>query len=311
MRKSGARKALATLVILACVAFIGAGIARDFDTLELDEMNWGPLARAGAVLLAAYVIRALAFGVLVRTMDHGAPILTAARVFLGSQLGRYIPGKVWQVAGAGYFASQVGISATAALVGTAYYVVIHNLIGGLLGLGVFLRTAERAGTSGALIVPAVVGVLVVVFASSPAFPALIQHVGRLVGKQLDVRPISVWAVLLTVASSLAVWSLFGVAVVEVFRGTLPGAPAPALGASIATIAAASVAGLAVLIVPSGIGVREAVFVAAFAGTYTVAEGGIVALVLRILMSGIELVLAVISLLGIRGTLQATEQDEAL
>jgi uncharacterized membrane protein YbhN (UPF0104 family) len=62
------------------------------------------------------------------------------------------------------------------------------------------------------------------------------------------------------------------------------------------MAAASVAGLAVLIVPSGLGVREAVFVAAFSGSHTLAEGGVVALVLRVLMSVIELVLSALSIM---------------
>lgn len=309
MPKGRARKVIATLVIGACVLFVGAGIERDFDQIEIERIQWPFVARAAVVLLLAYGLRALAFGVLVRTMDRQAPVLTAARVFLASQLGRYIPGKVWQVAGAGYFASQVGISGTAASLGTAYYIVIHNLIGGLLGLWVFLGASGTPESATTVVTVGMVGLLVIAFASSPAFPRLIRWVGSLVGRELDVRPIPVWAVLLTVASSLCVWSLFGVAVVDVFQGALPESPAPDLVSAITNMAAASVAGLAVLIVPSGLGVREAVFVAAFSGSYTLAEGGVVALALRLLMSGIELVLAVLSLVCIGSRLQPPKQDE--
>jgi uncharacterized membrane protein YbhN (UPF0104 family) len=174
---------------------------------------------------------------------------------------------------------------------------------------VFVGASPAAESTSVLAAAGVAGVLVVAFASSPAFPRLIQWVGEKVGRQFEVRAIPVWAVLLTVASSLCVWSLFGVAVVDVFQGALPGSEAPDLSSAIANIAAASVAGLAVLIVPSGLGVREAVFVAAFSGTYTLAEGGVVALVLRLLMSGIELFLAVVSLTGIGSRLEPPKQDE--
>jgi hypothetical protein len=303
--KGRVRNVIATLVILACIIFVFAGIARDFNRVQLDAIEWDFVARAAVALLGAYVLRALAFSVLLRTMDPDAPILTAGRVFLASQLGRYIPGKVWQVAGAGYFASQFGISAAASLVGTAYYIVIHNLIGGLLGLWVILRLSAASQSINSVVAVLGVGTLVVAFASSPAFTRLIQWVGKKTGRDLQVKAIPVWAVFVTVASSLCVWGLFGIAVVDVFRGVLPGSPAPDLLSAITNMAAASVAGLAVLIVPSGLGVREAVFVAAFSGSHTLTEGGVVALVLRVLMSVIELVLSALSIMRTGSGFRAT------
>lgn len=294
--KGRARKLIATLVIVASIGFVFAGIARDFDRVELSGIVWLYIARAAALLLTAYLIRALAFGVMVRTMDASAPVTVAGRVFLASQLGRYIPGKVWQVAGAGYFASEAGISASASLIGTAYYVVIHNLIGGLLGLWVLLQLSDAGQSVDALAALLGAGALVLAFASSPVFTRLVEWVGKKTGRELRAKAIPIWAVLVVVASSLFVWGLFGLAVVDVFRGAVPGSPVPDILVATSTIAAASVAGLAVLIVPSGLGVREAVFVAAFSGSYTLAEAGVVALVLRVLMSGIELGLSALSVL---------------
>ena len=293
--KGRSRQLVATLIIVACIVFVFSGIARDFNRVDFERVDWTFLARAVASLLLAYGIRALAFGVMVRTMDENAPVTTAARVFLASQLGRYVPGKVWQVAGAGYFASKLGISAAAALVGTTYYVVIHNLIGGLLGLWVILQLSEASESIWAVLAVLALGVFVLAFASSPFFTRLVRWLGEKTGRDLQVRAIPVWAVAVVVVSSLAVWGLFGLAVVDVFQGVLPGAEAPDLLSAICNMAAASVAGLAVLIVPSGIGVREAVFVAAFSGSYTLAEAGVVALVLRVLMSGIELCLSALSI----------------
>ncbi|MGB5812402.1 MAG: lysylphosphatidylglycerol synthase domain-containing protein [Polyangiales bacterium] len=289
------RNALAAVIVLGCMGFVLWGIVRDADAVRFDEIGWSPLVSALLVLVGAYVLRALSFGIIVRTMDASAPLWTAARVFLAAQLGRYIPGKVWQVAGAGYLGSRFGISATASAVGTAYYVVIHNLVGALLGLWVITRALPDSRSSQAGFALLVIGVAAIAFASSPAFPRMIRWLGARLGRNLEFGAIPVWTVFFTIASSLCVWSLFGVAVVDVFAASLPGETAPSWFVGVTHIAAASVAGLAVLVAPSGIGVREAVFVAAFASNYGVGAAGLVALLLRILMSTVELVLSGLSL----------------
>ncbi|MEM7136337.1 MAG: lysylphosphatidylglycerol synthase domain-containing protein [Myxococcota bacterium] len=290
-----ARNALAFVVVASCIGFVGWGIAKDIDQVDLADLDWGAAARASVVLAVAYVFRALSFGVVVKSMDRAAPLWTSARVFLGAQLGRYVPGKIWQVAGAGYLASRFGTSATASVVGTTYYVVVHNLVGALLGLWVVVQRFPETAESDATWVLLIAGVLAVGFASSPAFARLVRWAGTKVGKELDFHAVPVWVAPLTILSSLVVWSLFGVAVVEVFGATVPLEAPPPLEAAITHMAAASVAGLAVLIAPSGLGVREAVFVAAFSDRYSVAVAGLVALVLRLLMSVLEAFLSALSI----------------
>lgn len=289
------RNAVAAAIVLACMGFVVWGIARDIDQIHFEDIVWMRVWRAVVVLLVAYVLRAMAFGVVVRTLDRSAPLWTCARVYLAAQLGRYIPGKIWQVAGAGYLGSRFGVSGAATAVGTAYYVVIHNLVGALLGLWVVSRAFPEAQTNQVGVALAVVGVAVIVFASSPALPRMIRWVAVKMGRELEFGTIPTWALVFTVGSSLCVWSLFGIAVIDTFAAAVPDVPQPSFLVAVSHIAAASVAGLAVLVAPSGLGVREAVFVAAFSKTYSVAAAGLVALLLRILMSGVELVLSGLSL----------------
>jgi len=290
------RNAIATVVVAGGVGFVVWGIVRDAGEVRLEGLAWSAVAFALAALLLAYVLRALSFGVLVRTLDRTAPFATSARVFLAAQLGRYIPGKVWQVAGAGYFASRLGTSPAASVIGTAYYVVIHNLVGALLGLWVVLRIFPKAQSNRAGVALVVVALASIAFASSPAFSRLMAWLGRKAGRELQFEAIPVWGLLFTVASSLCVWVLFGVAVTATFAAVAPAQPTPTLFDAVTHMAAASVAGLAVLVAPSGIGVREAVFVAAFAPSVPLARAGLVALLLRILMSLVEVLLASLSLI---------------
>ncbi|MEM7434319.1 MAG: lysylphosphatidylglycerol synthase domain-containing protein [Myxococcota bacterium] len=289
------RNVIAFVVVASCIGFVAWGIAKDIDQVDLADLDWMAVVRASTVLAVAYVFRALSFGIVVKSMDRGAPLWTSARVFLGAQLGRYVPGKVWQVAGAGYLASRLGTSATASVVGTTYYVVVHNLVGALLGLWVVVQRFPQAAESYATWVLLIAGVFAVGFASSPAFARLVRWAGTKVGRDLDFHAVPVWVAPVTIASSLVVWSLFGVAVVEVFGAAVPLEAPPSLEDAITHMAAASVAGLAVLVAPSGLGVREAVFVAAFSDRYSVAVAGLVALVLRLLMSVLEALLSALSI----------------
>lgn len=296
-RRRWLRNGLAFVVVAGCIAFVVSGIVRDIDQVDLEIIVWAPVARAALILVVAYVFRALSFAAIVRSMAPGAPWVRSARVFLAAQLGRYVPGKIWQVAGAGYLAGRLGVSASASVIGTAYYVVVHNLVGALLGAWAVVQLFPNAASSRSGLAVLAIGAVAVAFASSPGFPRLMRWVGKKFGRNLEFEAIPLWVAFFTVGSSLVVWALFGVAVVDVFGAVVPDDPAPTLVSAITNMAAASVAGLAVLVAPSGIGVREAVFVAAFSPRYSVATAGLVALLLRLLMSLVELVLSALSLGG--------------
>jgi len=85
----------------------------------VDPSEWRPrpvlFVSSCALLVVGYLWTALLWGRLV--LDLGGPRLpawTSVRVFMVANLGRYIPGKVWQIAGLAYLAKREGVQASVA-----------------------------------------------------------------------------------------------------------------------------------------------------------------------------------------------------
>lgn len=253
--------------------------------------HWGPLAVSVAVLMLGYVISALLWGVMVR--DLGGPNLaagTAFRVFFVANLGRYVPGKVWQIAGLALLARRYGVSGPlatgAAVLGQAFAVAGATVV----GLAAFFSGTPELQRWGA--VAAGVVVVVVALCAVPAF--LRRLVGlwfrlarRPVPEGLDPGPFFGirWVVLYTlnwVIYAGAFWLL--VLSFDVPGGFLLVGPA---------FAAAYVLGYLMIFAPAGIGVREGFLVAFLEPAMGVGAGTALAVVSRLWATVVEVVPAAV------------------
>ena len=84
------------------------------DLAGLDPSRWLPralpLAASMVLVLAVYLYLVGLWAGLAQQLDAGhLPFAAAVRVFFIANLGKYIPGKVWQVAGLGYLAAREGL----------------------------------------------------------------------------------------------------------------------------------------------------------------------------------------------------------
>ncbi len=104
----------------------------------LNSGEWRPrpalFLASCAVLVVGYVWSASLWGRLV--LDLGGPRLpvwTSVRVFMVANLGRYVPGKVWQIAGLAYLAKREGVQASvatgAAILGQGIALLGATLVG--------------------------------------------------------------------------------------------------------------------------------------------------------------------------------------
>lgn len=105
---------------------------------NLDRSVWQPdlipFTMSCVVLIGGYILSAALWSWIVRDLGGPTlPLLTSARIFLVANLGRYIPGKIWQIAGLAYLAKSEGIPVTvatgAAILGQGVALVAATLIG--------------------------------------------------------------------------------------------------------------------------------------------------------------------------------------
>lgn len=244
-----------------------------------------PFVGATALLLAAYFGSGSIWGVMVR--DLGGPKLppfVAVRLFMIANLGRYIPGKVWQLAGLAMLAKGRGVPAATA---TGSAVLGHGLalvvVSGL-GMGALLTGPDPYPTWG-LIGSVGIGIVIVFLLIPRAF-------ARIAGFWFEVTRTEAppnlgslhgfkWLALLT-----ANWLMYVVAFWLLTRSLgSQGALIPVASA----YAAAYVLGYLMVFAPAGLGPREGFLILFLTPHVGATASGVIAVVARLWITLVELV----------------------
>jgi uncharacterized membrane protein YbhN (UPF0104 family) len=289
LRRKATRFAFA-LLATAAVLLAGQAIAsqwRDFRSSGAQlSPSWPLLALSSAIVLCAYAVLVETWRRTVRSWDAELSWFDASRIWFISNLGRYLPGKVWQIGAMGVMAQERGVSVVAAT-GSA---LVINLVNLLAGFGLVLVTgADFFEARGAALALALVLLAGIVLA-----PRIVPRVGRVVGRVLqrsiDVPRLPDRAVWLAAIGCLVAWILYGIAF-QVFVAGVMGAAPGRTSSYIAVFTGSYLAGYIALFAPGGIGVREGSLILAL-GRLGLAQGGaagIISLTSRLWLTTLEVV----------------------
>jgi len=260
---------------------------------QLDPAAWQPhpiaLAASCALLLLAMFMNAALWARVVRDLGGAhIPVKQAIPLFMIANLGRYVPGKVWQIAGLAALASARGvrpITATgAALLGQGLSVLAATAI----GLGALLTGPESVRPFG--LAAAGLLALVVLFIAIPtSFRAGARLWFRLAKTEAPPQLESVhglqWLALYAlnwVVLALSFWVL-----VASFGVSAPIVP------TASAFAAAYVVGYLFIPAPAGLGIRESFLIAFLTPHVGVGSAGALAVIARIWTTAVELVPAAV------------------
>lgn len=255
----------------------------------LDASAWLPaplpFLAASLLLAGAYFLSAGLWGLLVR--DLGGPALPArdaVGLYMVANLGRYVPGKLWQLAGLAALGRSRGIPV---VTGTGAAVLGHGLglvAASAIGLGTLFSAPAPYPTWGraaAVVIVAVVAIL--------ATPALFARVGRLwfrVARTEAPPALGSVHALRWLALYALNWALYaGSFWVLAVSLDLPGAPIP-LGSA---FAAAYVLGYLMIFAPAGLGPREGFLIVFLTPHLGAAASGLLAVVARVWTTVVEVV----------------------
>lgn len=220
------------------------------------------------------------------TRDLGGPALpiaTSVRLFMIANLGRYVPGKVWQIAGLAMLARDRGVPAATAGAAAVLGQGIALAAAFFIGLGSVWTLAD--GAAWRWIAP--VGVLLMIAAG--LVPAVFRAATGLwfriartdPPESLAPRHAFGWLVI-----GLGSWIIYAVAFW--LLAVSFGLPAPP-GATASAFAAAYVLGYLVVFAPAGIGVREGFLVVLLSPQLGAPAAGALALIARLWTTVIEVI----------------------
>jgi len=271
----------------AIIGFAARSLVGNWSELRSQPLEWR--VEPAWLLLSALVVWMM-YGLLIvawRTMlaSWGQHLdgWSAARIWTVSSLGKYLPGKVWAVAGMALMSQRAGIAPWAAT-GSAVVLQVLAIGSGAAVAGVTGRVALEAAHPGAgtalvvLVLGAALGVALLMW---PPFMERLLHLAA-PGAESRGAPRSFGIGFGVVANVLA-WIGYGLALWLLARGLLPSLEL-APGLAIAVFTASYLAGFLALFAPGGLGVREGLFILMLQGPLGIGAATALALASRVLLT---------------------------
>jgi glycosyltransferase 2 family protein len=287
-------RALQLTAGLIILFFLIRDFAANWEKIRGTHLDWQirPL-----YLLASALITWAMYAILIATwrqflVDWGGRLSSwvAARIWAVSSLGKYIPGKVWAIAGMAIMAQRAGITPWAA---TSSAILLQGLAvgSGVIVVGLSDTSALEARypfLGPVLLVLAALSALGVALLMSPK---LSGRVVRRFTKTEVVNAPKAATVIQGIVANLIAWIGYGCGFWLLAKGTLPGAQLP-LGVAIGAFTASYLAGLIFLLAPGGLIVREGFMILMLQGSIGPAPAAALAIASRLMLTFTEIGVAV-------------------
>ncbi len=259
---------LANIAVFGIVgAFVWREVARQWSTFTGADMSFVDvrfqwILAAAVITWLTYLLLIAAWRFVLRGWGQDIAYWQAVRIWCLSNLGRYIPGKIWAVAGMAVLAKRQGVDGWAA----AASALVMQGLAVTTGGAIVIATVPVVRATDATLSPIFIGAAVILGLTALALlmtPRFMHSIGQMTNGRFQPRPLAFSAVAAGAGSTLLSWLTYGVAFWFLARGVAPHAM-PSLAMAIGSFAAAYVVGLIAVFAPGGIVVREGVLLALLA-----------------------------------------------
>jgi len=283
------------VVGLAIVGFAARSLVNNWEALRSQPLDFriGPgwLVLSALVVWSMYAILIVAWRVMLAGWGQRLDAWGAARIWTVSSLGKYLPGKVWAVAGMALMAQRAGVAPWAAT-GSAVVLQVLAIGTGAAIAGLTGRRAIEAAYPGAQAVLLLLVAASIVGVGLLLWPPVLRRLLRFTAPDAEQRGAPpVGGIALGIVANALAWVGYGAALWLLARGLLPSAALrPVL--AVAVFTASYLAGFLALFAPGGIGVREGLFILMLQGPLGIGAATALAVASRLLLTLTELGAAV-------------------
>ncbi|MFL5576049.1 MAG: lysylphosphatidylglycerol synthase domain-containing protein [Gemmatimonadaceae bacterium] len=292
-RRRRVRAALQIALTLVVVLFAARTLWRQWNEVGTLPATWAPRPEW---IVASCVVVLLTYALLIETWRRtleawGARVgfADAARVWSISNLGKYVPGKIWQLSAMTVMMRQLGVSLVASG-GAAVLITVANLVAGFAAVLFFGAGAavDRPGTSTASAAMLALSTLALLAAPYVA-PRLTAVAGRLSGGRVPLVTVPPRAPWIGAVGCFVAWVAYGAAF-RMFTVGVLGHAAGGTAAYVAAFTGSYLLGYLALFSPGGLGVRELALATALPalGLATPAEATVVTVASRLWLTVLEI-----------------------
>jgi glycosyltransferase 2 family protein len=291
--RKGIRTGVQALFVVAVLWFGGRLLWSQWSEVRALRAtlttDWLGVLAASLVVFASYAVLIATWRATVQAWGERIALGPAVRIWFVSNLGRYLPGKVWQIGAMGVMAKEAGVAPEAAIGSALVVSLVHLLVG----------FAAVAATGGELLgafmppdsaLPWVLALLSLgVFAAPWILPALARLAARVTGREIRIPHLPVRAIWLAALGSAVAWVLQGVAF-RLLTVAVLGRVTGDAATSIAVFTLSYQLGFVALFAPGGIGVREASMhlLLVTAGLNTAPEATLLVVISRLWLTVLEI-----------------------
>ena len=264
------------VLIVAVIVFAIWYFARMWGpvTAAVSAMNPWWVAASFGVLILGLIANALSWTTILNGLGHTLPVARGAQIMLVGQLGKYVPGSVWAYVLQMELGRQHGVARARVLV-TSLYAAGIGVVSSLI-LGAFALPQISSGH------PALLWLFVLLPVGLACLhPAVMTFLANLALRLFRREPLEhqvrIGTIAKAVGYSLASYVLYGVHLWLLTNGTVAFSEVVLMSAALSL---GFTVGLFAFILPSGVGVREAVLIGLLSVVIPVAEASAISLVSR-------------------------------
>ncbi|GAB4315930.1 MAG: hypothetical protein Kow0074_03750 [Candidatus Zixiibacteriota bacterium] len=277
---------IGVLVILVAFFFIGRSIWTSWETVSTYDWRFDFVwLGASAVLVwVSFFFFIWLWRFQLQTLTHRRlRFASAFRIWALSNMGKYMPGKVWAVAGMIYLLKREHFSSSHAISSSILHQAYSITASGLFVIG-FLGTEILGSLPWVSLVIGAIVALIVVY--PPFFTRAVNFGLRLIKREpisITITPLQAIVVFFTYLLS---WIVYGVSLWTMLRGLSP--TDVGLWEGSAIFVAAYLIGFLAVFAPGGLGVREGILTLLLSTHMDASLAGVVAVASRLWTSVVEL-----------------------
>ena len=283
-------KFLQWAIVSAIFVFLGKMVWEQWAQIERSSFTFEPVSLVVSTLVFAssYFIHVWAWYLITLKLKVAIPFRETMESWFYSQLGKYLPGKIWLVLGRFYLYESKGKSKQGIWFALYFEMVIVMVAGGLIflaSIASFERARSYTGeTTGWLLLPCL---LALVFLHPRVLQRILNWILSRFKREAVSLSISYPDILLILCVSILSWLVGGIGF-YLFIQSVYSVSSDQILFLTGALAFSNTLGMIALFAPSGLGVREGSLVYILSGVMPGPVAVIISVLTRIWMTLIEI-----------------------
>jgi len=281
-------------VILIIFYFLGMNLRRNWGQVDFRQLHFNIRLLIASILFlwVHFLSSVLGWKLILDKLDVSLPFLKGIKIMFYSQLGKYLPGKIWTFTGRMYFCQKVGIPNSKTFISMVLELALTVLSGILIFLiSLLLGSRFKMDINPFLLV--IVAVLIITMIHPKILVRLINFFLRWLKKEQIKIDLNFSQIFVLTAYYCIIWFCFGIAFYFLINSVTFITPSkiPIITGSFAI---SSTIGVMALFAPAGLGVREGILSLLLSNFFPLSLAILLSLLCRIWVSIGELVMVGIS-----------------